>query len=70
MAAWIAKWANRYPRLIAWAEENNEETLTSYRRPRQHHRHLKSTNMLERLNKEFPGKIDRDGTWQRAIIFP
>ena len=53
LAAWIAKWGNRYPRLVAWAEENIEETLTFYRLPRQHHKHLKSTNMLERLNEEF-----------------
>ena len=53
LAAWIAKWAGRYPRLVAWADENIEETLTFYRLPRQHHKHLKSTNMLERLNEEF-----------------
>ncbi|NBJ13117.1 IS256 family transposase [Microvirga arsenatis] len=53
LAAWIAKWEGRYPRLIAWAEETIEETLTFYRLPRQHHKHLKSTNMLERLNEEI-----------------
>ena len=51
--AWIAKWGSRYPRLVAWAEETIEETLTFYRLPRQHHKHLKSTNMLERLNEEI-----------------
>jgi putative transposase len=34
-------------------EETIEETLTFYRLPRQHHKHLKSTNMLERLNEEI-----------------
>src|SRR5262249_44619915 len=34
-------------------EENIEETLSFYRLPRQHHKHLKSTNMLERLNQEI-----------------
>ena len=34
-------------------EENIEETLSFYRLPRQHHKHLKSTNMLERLNEEI-----------------
>ncbi|MFO1417427.1 MAG: transposase [Methylotetracoccus sp.] len=29
------------------------ETLTFYRLPRQHHKHMKSTNMLERLNEEI-----------------
>ena len=53
LAAWIGKWQVKYPRLIAWVEENIEETLTFYRLPRQHHKHLKSTNMLERLNEEI-----------------
>ena len=34
-------------------EDNVEETLTFYRLPRQHHKHLKSTNMLERFNQEI-----------------
>ena len=53
LAAWLEKWAPKYPRLCAWAEENIEQTLTFYRLPRQHHKHLKSTNMLERLNEEI-----------------
>jgi transposase-like protein len=53
LAAWIGKWQSKYPRLIAWVEDNIEETLTFYRLPRQHHKHLKSTNMLERLNEEI-----------------
>ncbi len=53
LASWITKWEARYPRLVAWAEETIEETLTFYRLPRQHHKHLKSTNMLERLNEEI-----------------
>jgi transposase-like protein len=53
LAAWLAKWSTKYPRLTAWVEENIEETLSFYRLPRQHHKHLKSTNMLERLNEEI-----------------
>ena len=34
-------------------EENIEETLTFYRLPREHHKHLKSTNMLERIKQEL-----------------
>jgi hypothetical protein len=30
-----------------------EQTLTFFRLPRTHHKHLKSTNMLERLNEEI-----------------
>jgi transposase-like protein len=53
LAAWLAKWSGKYPKLTGWAEETIEETLTFYRLPRQHHKHLKSTNMLERLNEEI-----------------
>jgi len=53
LAAWIAKWESRYAKLVAWVEENIDETLTFYRLPAQHHKHLKSTNMLERLNEEL-----------------
>ena len=53
LAAWIGKWQAKYPRLVAWVEETIEETLTFYRLPRQHHKHLKSTNKLERLNEEI-----------------
>jgi putative transposase len=53
LAAWLTKWEARYPRLTAWAEEAIEETFTYYRLPRRHHKHLKSTNMLERLNEEI-----------------
>ena len=32
----------------AWVEENIQETVSFYRFPRQHHKNMKSTNMLER----------------------
>jgi transposase-like protein len=44
------RWQQKYPKLCAWVEENIEETLTFYRSPREHHKHLNSTNMLERIN--------------------
>jgi putative transposase len=53
LAAWMSKWSTKYPKLTGWVEENIDETLTFYRLPRQHHKHLKSTNMLERLNEEI-----------------
>jgi transposase-like protein len=53
LAAWLSKWQSKYPRLCDWVEENIEETFSFYRLPRQHHKHLKSTNMLERLNQEL-----------------
>ena len=53
LAAWLLKWQEKYPRLCSWVEANIEETLTFYRLPRTHHKHLKSTNMLERQNEEI-----------------
>jgi transposase-like protein len=34
-------------------QNNIEETFSFYRMPKEHHRHLKSTNVLERLNQEL-----------------
>src|ERR1700723_2982725 len=64
LTAWLARWAGKYPRLTAWVEENLEETLGFPRLPRKHHKHLKSTNMLERLNEEIKRRT------QVVRIFP
>lgn len=64
LATWITKWESRYAKLVGWVEENIEETLTFYRLPPQHHKHLKSTNMLERLNEELKRRT------QVVRIFP
>lgn len=53
LAAWLQRWQARYPRLTDWVEQAIGETLTFYMLPRQHHKHLKSTNLLERLNEEI-----------------
>jgi transposase-like protein len=53
LAAWLARWQEQYPKLCLWVEVNIEETFTFYRQPREHHKHLKSTNLLERLNEEL-----------------
>jgi transposase-like protein len=53
LRAWLGRWAAKYPRLCTWVEEGIEETWTFYRQPREHHKHLKSTNLLERLNQEI-----------------
>jgi putative transposase len=53
LAQWLAKWQGKYPKLTDWAEETIEETFSFYRLPRRHHKHLKSSNMLERFNEEI-----------------
>ena len=53
LKSWLEKWSPKYPKLCAWAEANIEETWAFYRLPLIHHKHLKSTNLLERLNQEM-----------------
>ena len=52
LAIWLAKWQVKYPKLCNWVEANIEETFSFYRLPAEHHRHMKSSNMLERINQE------------------
>ena len=51
--AWLTKWGGEYPKFCSWAEDNIERTLSFYCLPVQHHKHMKSTNMLERQNEEI-----------------
>ena len=37
--------------------ESIEQTLRFFRLPRQHHKHLRSTNCLERLNQEIKRRM-------------
>jgi len=53
LSAWLQRWQQKYPKLCNWVEENIDETLSFYKLPLPHHKHLKSTNMLERLNEEI-----------------
>jgi len=53
LAAWLTKWQDKYPKFTDWVEESIEETWAFYRLPLQHHKHMKSTNMLERYNEEL-----------------
>jgi len=53
LSAWLSKWQGKYPKLCLWVEESIEETFSYYRLPQAHHKHMKSTNMLERLNEEI-----------------
>lgn len=64
LQAWLGKWQDKHPGLCQWVEQNIEETFTFYRLPREHHKHMKSTNMLERLNQELKRRT------QVVRIFP
>jgi len=53
LAAWLKKWQAKYPKLCDWVEECIEETFSFFRLPSSHHKHLRSSNLLERLNEEI-----------------
>jgi putative transposase len=53
LSAWLKRWQSKYAKLCSWVEDAIEETFSFYKLPRGHHKHLKSTNMLERLNEEI-----------------
>jgi len=57
LSAWLSRWQGKYPKLVDWVESQIGETLTFYRLPYAHHKHLKSTNMLERLNEEISAAL-------------
>ncbi len=49
----VEKYRPRAPRLADWMENNVPEGLTVFTRPAAHRRRLRTTNLLERLNKEI-----------------
>ncbi len=53
LRSWLVRWEESYPKLCEWVEGAIEQTFSFYQLPRQHHKHLKSTNLLERLNQEL-----------------
>lgn len=53
LSQWLERWSGPHRKLCDWVEANIEETFTFYRLPRTHHKHLKSTNLLERFNQEL-----------------
>ena len=49
----VAKYAQDAPRLATWMEENLPEGLTVFAFPQKHRRLIRTTNGLERLNREI-----------------
>jgi len=49
----VQKYAKTAPRLSAWMEENIPEGLTVFAFPVEHRRFVRTTNSLERVNKEI-----------------
>jgi transposase-like protein len=53
LQATIQKYATSVPRLSAWMEENLAEGFTVFDFPLEHRRSIRTTNSLERVNKEI-----------------
>lgn len=64
LAQMVAKYAAPAPKLAAWLEANVPEALTVLGLPVAHRRRLRTTNMLERVNKEIKRRT------RVATLFP
>jgi transposase-like protein len=49
----VRKYEKTAPKLAAWMEQNVPESLQVFRLPPSHRKRLRTTNMLERLNREL-----------------
>ncbi len=64
LAEFVRKYKKRAPRLAAWAEENIPEGLTIFSFPERHRRRIRTSNSLERLNREVRRRS------RVAVLFP
>lgn len=61
---YVQKWREKAPKLADWMEENLQEGLAVFALPEKHRRRLRTTNMLEVLNREIKRRT------RVARIFP
>ncbi len=64
LARVVRKYTPSAPKLAAWLEANVPESLSVFRLPASHRRRLRTTNMLERLNREIKRRT------RVATLFP
>lgn len=64
LAEMVQKYQKTAPKLATWLEENVPEGLTVFTLPPAHRRRLRTTNLLERLNKEIKRRT------RVATLFP
>src|SRR5438132_7824956 len=60
----VRKYQKSAPKLAMWMEENVPESLSVFRLPVSHRKRLRTTNMLERLNRELKRRT------RVATLFP
>ena len=53
LAKTIEKYSEKAGRLVVWLEENIPEGLAVFAMPEKHRRRLRTTNMVERQNREI-----------------
>lgn len=60
----IEKYQKRAPEFVKWLEENIEEGLTVYQFPRDHRKKIRTSNGIERVNREIKRRT------RVAVLFP
>jgi len=60
----LERYEKSAPRLVIWAEENLSEGFTAFQFPTEHWRRIRTSNVLERINKEIRRRT------RVASIFP
>jgi len=60
----VVKYEKKAPEFSKWLEENIEEGLTVYQFPKEHRRKLRTSNGIERLNREIKRRT------RVAVLFP
>src|SRR5439155_2923181 len=53
-APFVSQWKSRCPGVVKSLEEAGDELFTMYRFPKQQWKNIRTTNVVERLNGEFP----------------
>ena len=64
LARAIEQWAKTHPKLAAWAKANIPDGFAVFALPAQHHVRCRTTNGLERINREIKRRT------RVASIFP
>lgn len=60
----IEKYRNRAPEFARWLEDNIDEGLTVYKFPREHWKKIRTSNGIERVNREIKRRT------RVAVLFP
>ena len=60
----IDRWKGKAPQLASWMEQNIPEGLTIFQFPEEYHKKLRTSNIIERVNKEIKRRT------QVVSIFP